>query len=166
METEQELFVLMKAAKEQQATVERATQAMQQQRGELYEAIAQLKKMQASVAADAKLGAERGLAGITGQANAALIAEVNKAKETIGEVAEDLRVSAWGKSIKWLAGSLALGFALGFGVCWFMWGRDTRDAVKRLDAVYAALDRQLEKQMQEQAPAAAAKPHSSSGKRP
>ena len=58
---EEEIFALMQAAKDQQAAVERATQAMQTQRGELYDAITQLTKVQATVTAAAKLGAERGL---------------------------------------------------------------------------------------------------------
>lgn len=161
METEQELFVLMKAAKEQQAAVERATQAMQQQRGELYEAIAQLNKLRTNVATEAKQGVERGLAGVTGQANAALIAEVEKAKRTIGIAAEELRISAWGKSLKWVAGSVAVGFILGFVLCWFMWGRNTRDAVKRYDELNAELAQLRDRKMQEPSPppAATAKQH-------
>lgn len=158
-ENEDELLDLMAVAKKQLATVQAATQAMQTQRGELYDAIAQLKNMRATVAAEAKLGAERGLSGITSQASAALHAEAEKARQTIGDVAEDLRVRAWGKRLQWVAGSVAFGLVLGMALSWFMWGRDTRDAVKRLDAVYAALDRQLNKQMEQAAPAPPAKQH-------
>ena len=166
METEQELYVLMKAAKEQQAAVELATQAMKTQRGELYDAIAQLKKMQASVAADAKLGAERGLSGITTQANTALTTEVNKAKETIGEVAEDLRVRAWGKSFQWVAGSVAFGLVLGVVLSWFMWARDTRAAVERLDTVSQAHERRLQELDQQQAAQKPATPHPAPSHKP
>lgn len=152
---EEEIFALMQAAKDQQAAVERATQAMQTQRGALYDAIAQLNKVQASVAADARLGAERGLSGITIKANDALNVEVRKARETIGAVADSLRVRVWGKSLQWVAGSVVFGFALGLALSWFMWGRNTRDAVNRLDSINAALERQLDEQMQKQAAAPA-----------
>lgn len=160
-EHEEELLDLLAVAKKQQATIQAATDAMQKQRGELYEAITQLKKMQPVVAAEAQKGVERGLSGVTSQATIALAAEVEKAKRTIGIAAEELRISAWGKSLKWVAGSVAVGFILGFVLCWFMWGRDTRDAVKRYDELNAELAQLRDRKMQEQAPppAATAKQH-------
>jgi hypothetical protein len=158
-ENEDELLDLMAVAKKQMAIVQAATQAMQTQRGELYDAIGQLKNMRAAVGAEAKLGVERGLSGITSQANTALSAEVEKARQTIGDVAEDLRVRAWGKSLQWVAGSVAFGVVLGVALSWFMWGRDARAAVARFDSINAALERQIDKQIQQTAPAAPVRPH-------
>ena len=71
-QNEDELLDLMAVAKKQLATVQAATDAMQKQRGELYDAIAQLKRMRVTVAEEAKKGAAEGLSGVTSRANAAL----------------------------------------------------------------------------------------------
>ena len=162
-QNEDELLDLMAVAKKQLATVQAATDAMQKQRGELYDAITQLKRMQAAVAADAKLGAQAGLQGMSSKVISALDVEVDKAKKTIGDVAESLRVRAFAKSLEWICGCLIVGFLMGMVVSWLMWGRNARAAVDRFDSINVALERQLDKQMQ--APVTPARPHKQAGQK-
>jgi hypothetical protein len=55
------------------------------------------------------------------------------------------------KSIQWLGGATLFGLALGVALSWFLWARDTRAAVDRLDAVSQAHERRLQELDQQQA---------------
>lgn len=162
-QNEDELLDLMAVAKKQLAIVQTATQAMQTQRGELCDAIAQLKNMRATVAAEAKKGAEAGLQGMSSKAITALDDEVGKAKQAIGDAAESLRIRAFAKSLKWICGCLIVGFLMGMVVSWLMWGRNARAAVDRFDSINAALERQLDKKTP--APPMPARPHKQAGQK-
>ena len=144
---EEEIFALMQAAKDQQAAVERATQAMQTQRGELYGAITQLKNMQAGVSAEASRAVRDAVAGIGPDLNASLLAEVNKAKKTLRETAQELQGMTWALSWRWMFGLLLMGLAFGMAFGWMIWGRNISG---RLDAIEQTVQ-------QRQAPSAPAK---------
>ena len=151
MTNEQEIFALMQMAKDQQATVERAVDGLETRSRELGTAIAQMRTLQANVAEEAKKGAQAGLQGMSSKAISALDTEVTKAKSLIGEGAETLRVAEWFKSLQWLGGATFFGLALGVALSWFLWARDTRAAVDRLDAVSQAHERRLQELDQQQA---------------
>lgn len=162
METEQELYVLMKAVKEQQAAVERAMQGMEKQRGELYEAITQLNKLRANVAAEAMQGVQKGVSNMGVEVNASLNTEVDKAKKTLSDMTEDLRSSSTWLTWRWTLGLVVLGIIIGFAACWAMLGKDVRATRDRLDLI----EQTLQQTQQAPPPAAKTKPHSSSGNRP
>ena len=144
MTNEQEIFALMQAARDQQATVEQALAGLEAQGRELGTVIAQMKTLQANVAEEAKKGAQTGLREMSSRAISALDTEVEKAKRLIGEGADTLRVGEWFRSFQWLGGAALGGIALGVALSWFLWGRDARDAVERLDAVSQAHERRLQ----------------------
>jgi hypothetical protein len=151
MTNEQEIFALMQMAKDQQAAVEQALAGLEVRSREFGAVIAQMRTLQANVAGEAKKGAQAGLQDMSSKAISALDTEVTKAKRLIGEGAETLRVAEWFKSIQWLGGAALFGLALGMALSWFMWARDTRDAVDRLDTVSQAHERRLQELNQQQA---------------
>jgi hypothetical protein len=151
MTNEQEIFALMQVAKDQQAAVERAVAGLEVQSREFGTAIAQMKTLQANVAEEAKKGAQAGLQGMSSKAISALDTEVTRAKRLIGEGAETLQVAEWFKSIQWLGGATLFGLVLGVALSWFLWARDTRAAVDRLDTVSQAHERRLQELDQQQA---------------
>ena len=153
-QNEDELLDLMAVAKKQLATVQVVTDAMQKQRGELYDAITQLKNMRVTVAAEAKKGVELGISGIGTDANAALRAEVNEAKITLGEMIDELRGTAWVLSWRWMLGLLFTGVLLGLVLGWMIWGRGVSN---RLDAIEQTLLQRQAAPLIDAAPAAAAK---------
>jgi hypothetical protein len=153
-QNEDELLDLMAVAKKQLATVQTATDAMQTERRELYDAIAQLKNMRVTVAEDAKKGVELGISGIGTDANTALRAEVNKAKTTLGEMIDELRGTAWALSWRWILGLLFTGLLLGLVFSWMIWGRGISN---RLDAIEQTLQQRQAAPSIDAAPAAAVK---------
>jgi hypothetical protein len=139
MVSEEVLFGLVQTAQEQQETVQKATQAMATQRGELYNAIAQLKNMQASVAAEAKTAVKESVSSIGADLNASLTSEVNRTRKTIRDMTEDLHSVASWLTWRWIVAFVILGAAMGFAACWAMEGRDARDTAQRLDAIEQTL---------------------------
>jgi ElaB/YqjD/DUF883 family membrane-anchored ribosome-binding protein len=150
MTNEQEIFALMQMAKDQQVAVERAVAGLDKLSRELSTVIAQIRTLQANVAEEAKKGAEDGLRGMSSKAISAFDTEVTKAMRLIGEGAETLRVAEWFKSIQWLGGATIWGIFLGVALSWFLWARDTRAAVDRLDAVSQAHEHRLQELDQQQ----------------
>jgi len=164
MTNEQEIFALMQVAKDQQAAVGRAMAGLETRSRELGTAIAQMRTLQANVAEEAQKGAQTGLQGMSSRAMNALDTEVEKAKRLIGEGAETLRVAEWFKSIQRLGGATLFGLALGVALSWFLWARDTRAAVDRLDVVSQAHERRLQELDQQQASQKVAQSHSTTRK--
>lgn len=147
---EEVIFGLVQTAQEQQAAVEKAMRGMELQRGELYAAIAQLKKVQASVAAEARSGALQGISSIGAELNKSLAVEVDKARKTLGDITAELNSDAAWMKWRWIIGIFVAGMALGFLTCWAMWGRDAHDAAQRLDAIEQTIQQM---QVQQAAPA-------------
>lgn len=155
-EHEDDLLDLMAVAKKQLATVQTATAAMQKQSGELYDAIAQIRNMQASVANDARAGAQQGLASIRSEITESLRDEAMNSRIVIHETTRELaNLSVWMRWRYVVAWGVCC-FLVGCLACWFMWERDAKAAASRIDDIEKSIEK-IQQVQQQHGPTVAAK---------
>lgn len=122
---------------------------MQNQRGELDDAIARLRNMQASVANDARVGAQEGLAKIGSEITASLRDEAMNSRIVIRETTIELaKLTSW---LRWryaVVGGVGC-FLLGCLMCWLMVERDASTTASRLDGIESAIVKSQQAQQQQ-----------------
>ena len=151
MTNEQEIFALMQMAKDQQEAVEQAVAGLDERRRELGAVITQMRSLEASVAEEAKKGAQAGLQSMSSKAISALDSEVERAKRLIGEGAETLRQEGSAKDFTLSVAACLCGIAIGFALNWYMLARDTRATVDRLNDMSQKIEHRLQGMEQQQA---------------
>jgi aspartyl-tRNA synthetase len=146
MDVEEEIFALMKAAKDQQAAVERAMAQLakerqatgQQQAAFLQDArqvLTQFQTLRTNVATDAASAIQNAVAGVAGDVATPLKNEVQTTVTSLTSVREEID-----KRVRWLqwryiAALIIVAFAGGYLLCWYMNIHDVQEINGRLSVI-------------------------------
>lgn len=146
MDVEEEIFALMKAAKDQQAAVERAMAQLakerqatgQQQAAFLQDArqvLTQFQTLRTNVATDAASAIQNAVAGVAGDVATPLKNEVQTTVTSLTSVREEIETRARWFSWRLIAGLILVSFAGGYIISWFANVRDIQEINGKLSVI-------------------------------
>lgn len=146
MDSEEEIFGLMRAAKDQQAAVERALaelarerKAIAQQNAAFFEGASRLisdfRSLKDQLAREAVTGIQTAVAGIGADLTKPIKNEVQTTVITLTAVREDIEKGARWLSWRWIVGCMVMAFVLGYAASWAMYQRSLESLSDQISVI-------------------------------
>jgi hypothetical protein len=153
MDVEEEMFALMKAAKDQQAAVERATaefarerKATAQQNAAFLQGAEQLmsqfRALKDQLAKDTATGIKTAVAGVADDVAAPIKTEVQTAVKSLAAIRESLDNGARWLAWRYIVAFMVMAFALGYVASWSMNTRSLNALTDQIGLIQQSIQQQ------------------------